>query len=160
MNYFLFAITLVYIFIFPVHADSDRFPPVTDTLTKKECGACHMTFQPQLLPERSWVAIMSDLENHFGEDASLDKESAHRIEGYLVDNAADTVFNRFFGNEILRGVKRGQTPMRITELPYWVHEHSEDLSPAVWKRPDVNSKANCRACHHDADLGYYEDDDD
>ena len=158
MKYFLIATVLGYIFTLPVYADNDRFPPVTNDLTKKECGACHMTFQPQLLPERSWKAIMADLDNHFGEDASLDKETTYHIEEYLMKNAADNGWSSFGGSDMLRGVKKSQIPLRITKLPYWVHEHAEELSPSVWKRSDIRSKANCLACHLDADQGYYEDD--
>ena len=127
MKYLLIAIVLGYIITLPVHADSDRFPPVTNDLTKKECGACHMTFQPQLLPERSWKAIMDDLGNHFGEDASLDNDSAHHIEGYLVSNAADTGLSRFFDNDMLRGVKKSHKPAQRNRA-----QRSRSADFAVW----------------------------
>ncbi|MDD3343356.1 MAG: cytochrome b/b6 domain-containing protein, partial [Sulfurospirillaceae bacterium] len=38
----------------------------------KECISCHTLYPPFLLPERSWVAMMQTLDNHFGDDASLD----------------------------------------------------------------------------------------
>jgi Dihaem cytochrome c len=38
--------------------DLERVPPVHDAMTAKECGECHMTFQPGLLPAASWVRIM------------------------------------------------------------------------------------------------------
>ena len=47
--------------------------------------------------------------------------------------------------------------LRITELPKWVHEHDE-VSDAEWRAKDVGSKANCPACHVDANKGYFEDD--
>jgi len=38
-----------------------------------------------------------------------------------------------------------------------VHEHDE-VPKADWTRKDVGSKANCGACHLDAQQGYFEDD--
>ena len=154
----LLAIVIQCVIVPSVSADSDRFPAVTYDVTRKECGACHMTFQPQLLPARSWEAIMDNLNNHFGEDAGLDQETTDYIEEYLVKNAADTRRNGFRDYGVLQGIKNSQTPIRITDLPYWIHEHTGELSPTVWKRTDIGSKANCLACHSDADQGYYEDD--
>ena len=45
--------------------------PVNSKLYIKECGSCHFAFQPGLLPEKSWVKIMNNLENHFGTDAFI-----------------------------------------------------------------------------------------
>src|SRR4051812_22331997 len=56
---------------------------------KKECGACHMAFQPELLPARSWTALMAGLDNHFGENASLDAATSQAILAYLQAHAAD-----------------------------------------------------------------------
>ncbi len=50
----------------------------------------------------------------------------------------------------------GESPLRITETPYWVRKHSE-ITAAEWKQPLVKSKANCAACHLDADAGTFED---
>src|SRR4051794_36311846 len=55
----------------------------------KECGACHMVFQPELLPARSWTALMGGLANHFGENAALDADTTRDILGYLQAHAAD-----------------------------------------------------------------------
>ena len=65
----------------------ERVPPVTHEPTLKECGECHMAFQPALLPTESWRRIMAGLAGHFGEDASLEPELAAEIEAYLVQNA-------------------------------------------------------------------------
>ena len=130
----------------------ERYPPVTDEMTKKECGECHMAFQPAFLPARSWAKIMDNLSDHFGEDASLPKEKVEHIKKYLMANAADTLWR----SKMMRGVRKDWTPIRITELPYWKHEHDEEVSPAAWKDPKVGSKANCKACHRMADAGVYE----
>lgn len=132
------------------------YPPVVDKLTQDECGSCHMAFPAALLPTRSWQRIMSGLENHFGDDASLDPVSTTRIARYLTDNAADAAGARYAG-KMMRGIDVANPPIRITALPKWVSEHRE-VAAREWKRKDVGSKANCTACHVDAVKGYFEDD--
>jgi hypothetical protein len=60
----------------------NRLGPVTHEATRQECGACHMAFQPGLLPAASWRQVMSGLAKHFGEDASLDAVKAAEIPGF------------------------------------------------------------------------------
>jgi len=133
-------------------AEGGWYPPVKDKVVKEECGACHMPFSPAFLPTRSWEKIMSTLPDHFGEDASLDADTARHIRDYLVQNAADT--RRY--NRMLRGVKKTDVPLRITELPRWKRAHAYEVSARAWKR--AGSKANCQACHRGAEKGYYGDD--
>ncbi len=139
--------------LLPAGAD-ERYRPVTDAMTKKECGDCHMAFQPGFLPARSWAKIMDNLSDHFGEDASLPKEKVEHIKAYLMANAADTRWR----SKMMRGVGKDWTPLRITELPYWRHEHEEEVHPSAWKDPRVKSKINCKACHKRAERGIYDDD--
>jgi len=134
----------------------DYFPPVADKLTADECGSCHMAFPPAMLPAASWRRMMSELGDHFGDDASVDDATAARITRYLVDNAADSGGRRF-GRKLMRGVAADASPQRITELPKWIQEHDE-VPRSEWKHNDVGSKANCPACHTDANRGYFEDD--
>jgi len=133
----------------------ERYNPVKDEVVSKECGACHMVFQPQMLPKRSWTKIMAGLSDHFGEDASLDAKSKDHILSYLQDNAADS---GWWGGKFMRGMKDNMTPLRITETPHWLREHKGEISPSDWRNPKVKSKANCIACHRDANRGTYDDD--
>ncbi len=133
----------------------DYFPPVVDPLVKEECGSCHIAFAPSMLPARSWKVMMGNLKDHFGDDASVDPETAARITGYLVTHAADTGGRRY-SSKLLRGVAANSAPQRITELPRWVHKHRK-VPAWEWKHKDVRSKANCVACHADAEQGFYED---
>lgn len=137
-----------------VQAD-ERYRPIQDETVKKECGACHLAFQPQMLPKRSWEKIMTGLSDHFGEDASLDETTAQHIKTYLMDNAADS---GWWSGKFLRGVKDDMTPLRITEMPYWVREHNEEVPNWAWSDPKVKSKVNCTACHPRAGRGNYDDD--
>jgi len=137
-----------------VKAD-ERYAPIQDKLTAKECGACHMAFQPQMLPKLSWQKVMKGLPSHFGEDASLDAKSASHIESYLVANAADS---GWMGGKFMRGLSDQSAPMRITETPHWVRAHSEEVPQRAWSDPRVKTKANCVACHRGANRGDYGDD--
>ncbi|CAI10178.1 diheme cytochrome c [Aromatoleum aromaticum] len=134
----------------------DYFPPVKDKPTVDECGSCHMAFPPAMLPAASWRRMMVELDDHFGDNASLDPQTAAHVTRYLVDNAADAGGRRY-GRKLMKGVAAGASPQRITELPKWVREHDE-VSRSEWQHKDVGSKANCPACHVDANDGYFEDD--
>lgn len=131
------------------------FPPVADPLVREECGSCHLAFAPSMLPARSWARLLADLQNHFGDDASVDAATAARIGDYLAANAADSGGRRY-GEKLLRGVGAASSPLRITELPKWVKEHRE-IRDTEWRRREIGSRANCTACHRDAERGYYDD---
>ncbi|MCW9035409.1 MAG: diheme cytochrome c [Alphaproteobacteria bacterium] len=134
---------------------SSRYNPVQDQTTINECGACHMVFHPQMLPAKSWDKIMDGLANHFGEDASLDEKNVMQLKKYHMENAADS---KWWGGKFMRGLSKSSAPLRITETPYWVREHNEEVPARAWKDPKVKSKANCVACHSRANKGDYDDD--
>lgn len=129
------------------------FPPVADTVVKEECGSCHITFAPSMLPAGSWTKMMGELSKHFGDDASVDSVTAGWITRYLSENAADSGGQRY-GGKLMRGVSMQNPPLRITELPKWQREHRK-ISADEWKSRKVGTKANCLACHADAERGYY-----
>ena len=129
------------------------FPPVTDKLTYQECSACHMAYPASLLPARSWRALLSDLGNHFGEDASLDAKTTEHIRKWLEANAADTGGRR---PVMLRGLAPDTTPLRISQLPIMVRVHNYEVSRRM--REKAGSMARCNACHRGAEKGYFEDD--
>jgi cytochrome c5 len=141
----------------PLRADDGlQIPPVTDAVVKKECGACHMVYPPGLLPARSWSAMMKGLGDHFGDNAELDAALAKQIEDYLVANAADK--NRST-SRMLRNVSAGAAPQRISELPWFVREHeNEILSPAALAKKKAKFKGDCKACHERAEQGFFEED--
>ena len=129
----------------PAVAEGTRFPPIKDAATAKECSTCHIAFPPQLLPARSWQAILGNLGNHFGEDASVAAKDNAEIVAYLTAHAADAKATSG-GTRYLKGIATTATPLRITEIPYWRRWHSE-VSAARFKSPEVKSAANCVACH-------------
>lgn len=127
-------------------AGDDNVPPITNSLVKEECGSCHFAFQPKFLPAASWQKMMNELDDHFGEDASLDPGDSARIEAYLVDNAGRRKYDA------------NNPPQRITELGWFTHEHSEREVKNMVKRYNVKSLLECASCHKGADRGYYDDD--
>jgi hypothetical protein len=129
--------------------------PVTNETYKENCGACHFAYQPGLLPSGSWAKILSNLKDHFGEAVDIDAQSKDIIAKYVLENSAETSGAKR-PVKIMKSLK-GQTPSRITEIPYIRHKH-EDLSPEVFARKSVGSMSNCSACHKTADQGIYEDD--
>lgn len=129
---------------FSLSRADDDVPPVTDPIVLEECGGCHMAFQPGLLPARSWILLMSDLGDHFGEDATVQPDRAETITTWMVARARRD---------------RGDAPLRITEASWWKHEHEPDeVSPKEFESPRVKSAANCMACHEGAERGHYDDD--
>lgn len=123
---------------------------------KTECGSCHMAYPPSLLPARSWDALMSGLDNHFGDNAELAADSAARIRDYLVDNAADrSDARRAFA--FASSVPRDQAPLRITETRYFLRKHDEVPTRLVQGNPKVGSFSNCQACHRHAEAGSFDE---
>ncbi len=113
-------------------------------LTRQECSDCHMAYSPLMLPMRSWIAIMNDLPNHFGEDASLDKATTDAIATYLVKYAADSNGR---SSPYLSSVNQNTTPMRITELPWFQREHGTRTRANAANKPEIGSISNCIGCH-------------
>jgi len=130
-------------------------PKITDPLVQKECGSCHMAFQPAFLPARSWDRMMNELDNHFGEDATLSADKVSAIRAYLMANAGD-VKQQGVARKYMRWVAPDGTPQSITENPAFLRKHR--FPDRVWQDPKVVTKSNCLACHTQADIGNYDDD--
>ncbi len=123
-----------------------------------ECTSCHVGFLPGFLPERSWNKIMGDLENHFGENASLEKPERLEITKFLNLNAADKPTASVRSRKIAKMIASTDTPIRIIETPFWIKKH-RGIKKYVWKRPKITSKSTCDACHRDAGKGVFDEHD-
>ena len=129
--------------------------PVQSAPYQEECGGCHFAYQPGLLPAASWQRIMDSLEDHFGENAELDQETADQLRASLIANAADRVrTGRSVG---IANSLRGSAPLRITETTYFRRHHHEIPARAVKDNPEVGSFSRCDACHTDAAQGNYDE---
>ncbi len=112
----------------------------------KECASCHMLYAPFLLSGDKWQKMMEDLENHFGDDASIDEADNANITEFLLANSADKLRTKW-------AVKfRKNDEIAITKSPYWIKKHKK-IDEKVFAKNDIKSKANCVACHKDIDKG-------
>ena len=121
---------------------------------QKECGVCHMAYQPQFLPQRSWNKMMKGLGNHFDVDATLDANEYKTILIYLTNNAGDGKFVNKHFTRISNSVASNETPLRISQTPYFLREHRE-IPKRFIEQKEVKSLANCSACHTTASQGSY-----
>jgi hypothetical protein len=136
----------------------DRFPPIANEVMRSECSECHIAYQPEMLPQRSWRRLMDGLPDHFDEELSLDDKTKQQVLRYLLDNAADRSETKG-ARKFLRGLSSGDTPIRITDTPRWKDKHHE-LPKAIWSDSRLASKGDCAVCHTEAARGLYDDDDD
>lgn len=135
------------------HGDGgeNMLPRLSNKAWQQECASCHVAYPPGLLPKASWRRMMSGLDKHFGEDASLDPATQADILKFLEANAANS------GSKVLRHMAANEAPLRITETRWFMHEHDE-VPRATWARKSVGSAANCAACHRQAEQGNYNED--
>jgi len=121
----------------------------------EECGACHFAYPPGLLPARSWEKLLSNLSNHFGENAELNTDLTQSLSAYLTANGADKVRNRL-SKRIARSVAH-TTPLRITDTRFFKREHLELPQGWVKDNPKVHSYSNCQVCHSRAAQGSFDE---
>ena len=122
-----------------------------DPTTRAECTDCHMLYHPSLLPADDWRTLMATLDDHYGEDASLDPETTAQIRDWLVAHAAgtaDTRASKVFRLDPAAGITR------LTDTPFWKDRHG-GIPDAAFKSPEVGSRGNCAACHKDAERGWF-----
>jgi hypothetical protein len=128
--------------------------PISNPAYVAECGSCHFAYQPGLLPASAWARVMGSLQEHYGDDASLEDTQVDALRSYLVANAADRSSqsrSQAFG----RGDQVGDALPRITDTRYFRHEHDEIPRRFVEGNKDVRSFSNCLACHRTAERGVY-----
>lgn len=138
---------------------AERPYTVLDEVTRKECGDCHMVFPPSRLTKAGWHKIMTTLDSHFGEDASLDDATVQHIDAYLASKALDAKGGIRTEMRLKAWAKKGIVdPLRITETPEWKRHHTQK---ALYKKMSAEvgytRGANCVACHKGAERGHYEE---
>ena len=130
-------------------------PLADNPVWRSECGSCHLPYHPHLLPGRSWQALLTGQAQHFGSDLSLEAGTSATLLTYAAANSADR-HRTEAAYKITRTLKPADTPLRITETPYWVKKH-RNITQAQWQSAAIKSKANCAACHLDAEAGTFLD---
>ena len=120
---------------------------------QSECSDCHQLYHPSLLPAKSWRGMMNNLEDHFGEDASLDDATGRDIAAYLTVYAGESwdteAANRFLAVS-------PDDPWRISATPYWLRKHDE-IAKESFALKGFGGKHNCDKCHQDAPGGAFDD---
>ncbi len=106
-------------------------------LVNKECGACHLPYRAKLLPSAAWEKILANLSDHYGDVVSLSAETKATIEKFYLNGGSWDSWS----------IAPGQTLPRITTQTWWKRAMGE----LDFKKPRIRSKANCAACHTNAD---------
>lgn len=128
-------------------------PKLTHSNWVAECSSCHSLYHPNLLPARSWSKMMSSLDKHFGDVATVTPAVNKDILNFLLANSAEKATNAR-SQKILASIPANVTPLRISETPYIEKKHKE-IKSDVFKRSKIGSKGNCFACHTTAEQGYF-----
>jgi hypothetical protein len=106
---------------------------------RAECGGCHMAYPPQMLASTDWLLIMSQLEKHFGTDASLEQARRDEITNFLDRNGAG------------RSTHEGPGLPRITGSDRFIDKHQSAIR--LWRKGRVKLLSDCLACHAGAAPG-------
>ena len=127
-------------------------PLAAEPAWTENCRDCHFAYHPSLHAATRWKALMATLDDHFGEDASVDAAAAARITAFLVANDATT-----FDTEVAVRIGRASSPdARLVATEGWKRRH-RDIAPSVFERRGIASRSNCLACHADAESGRFDD---
>ncbi len=136
---------------------AESFPPIRNQTVNTECGDCHMAFFAEMLPRGSWLKILNNLENHYGEDASIEPALLNEVITFHTSRASD-VLNSRGARKWRKGLKKGEMPDRITTAPRFIRKHDGNDFRYMWKKYKVTSNVDCVACHRDANKGLFDDD--
>jgi hypothetical protein len=98
------------------------YAPYTE-LYVRECASCHLAYPPELMTAPGWKRVMSQLDRHFGSDASLDTPTRDGVAAFLAQRASSR-----------------EKHARISKTVWFVREHGTAPPPKI-------SFANCSACH-------------
>jgi protein-arginine kinase activator protein McsA len=153
MKYLIF-LSLTISTVFASNSYKRGVAPVTNELYKTECSSCHMAYQPGLLPEKSWWKIMSNLDNHFGVDASLDDNDLQTLKNYIYKNSAEKHTNYKRSRKIINSLGQNFIPDAISQIPYIIRKHHE-IRKSTYKRKEIRGLFNCSACHTTFKKGIY-----
>ncbi len=96
---------------------------------------------------------MSDLENHFGDDASLDEELNKNILAFLLKNSAETSTTEA-SFKFLQSIKN-QDIIAFSKTTVWEKTH-KDVPEEIFDNEKIKGKANCKAGHSDIEKGLIE----
>ncbi|TNF38606.1 MAG: hypothetical protein EP315_01025 [Gammaproteobacteria bacterium] len=134
------------------------FSAISHQQYRNECGSCHFAFQPGLLPQRSWLKLMNELDRHFGDNAALAPEIQQDITEYLIANSADNS-THLRARNLSHSIAATETPVRITDTQYFKRKHHAIAEQQVRSNPAIGSFSNCNNCHRHAEMGLFNEHD-
>jgi len=120
-------------------ARNDSWISLDSAAYRSECGACHVAFPPGLMVADDWLALMADLEHHFGANVALDPKRRKEISDFLQKNSAT---NRKYASP--------DDMPRITTAPWFTEKHQGAMRVVMKGR--VKSLTDCAACHKGSDI--------
>lgn len=138
------------------HKEAKELVPGVNESYQKSCGTCHFAYPPGLLPARSWLKIIDGPNAHPGGDFAMEARVKAEVKSFLVKNSAEKGHAKR-AKKILASLG-GETPVRISEIAYIKDKHRK-VTPDVFARKTIGSRANCIACHKGAENGIFDDDD-
>ena len=125
-----------------------------DALYIEECGSCHMSYAPGLLPEKSWQKLLQGLDDHFGENAELDSETLAHLGEYLQRNSMEHEKSDRISSLIKN--MPADPPIRITELPQFLKEHEPAVRQMELESVDTGFFSPCEDCHKQGASGIFD----
>jgi hypothetical protein len=130
--------------------------PVNNELYMNECASCHFGYQPGLLPKKSWHKLMTNLSDHFGTDASLEKEDYDKIYNYIMENSAEKAMEYKRSRRMVNSLAgyASEDIIAITKVPYFIRKHRE-IPKRLIVQDKVKTLSNCTACHTTVQKGIY-----
>lgn len=133
-----------------------RLPAVVNATYNQECGACHLAYQPELLPPTAWAQLLTTeaLQQHYGDDASLSEALLTEIRAFLGVNTAAIAAPSGAGDAQPSATLTNSLP-RITTSQAFQRKHDEIPLAWVTENPEVGSFSQCNACHRKAAEGDY-----
>lgn len=125
----------------------------TDEVYIEECGTCHLSYAPSLLPIQSWNKILKGLEDHFDENAEVDQETMTHLANYLKENALGKGKIPLL-ETLIKDIPKN-APVRITELPQFIKEHESTVKQLGGVILPVGFFSPCEDCHKEAASGIF-----
>ncbi len=123
-----------------------------DPVYQRECGGCHFAYPPSLGGATLWAAVINGLDDHFGENASLDPATMAQLLVWLTAGSAEH-FDTLPAN--LFRWQNSAEPQRVTATSEWTRIH-QDIPASVFSARSVGVKGACQACHADAASGRFD----
>ena len=137
-----------------VQVQAGDFRYIKDPLYEEECGACHLAYPPQLLPESAWHNVMDTLEDHFGESAELDAATSAENMNYLSEYALGKGAPSRM-SQMMRNLPE-ELPLRITEYPAFINAHELVKQQLDIEQFDEGFLSPCADCHRQAGSGLFD----